>query len=211
MVVLSRAGRYSVYMTFVNAKTSAARGRARSSRAPSQGPEPQGALSDCSEHSLNEPHSGGSRSLSVHIHEGRDCAQAHNLTPARRKIFDALVAAGAPLGAYDLIERLASQSGKRPAPISVYRALDYLVDRGLVHRLVSRSAYLPCAGHHSRAEAAVFLICDACGGVTEAMSADIAADISAVAEKCDFQSDFFTVEIVGRCGSCRERATPTAS
>ncbi len=74
------------------------------------------------------------------------------LTPGRRRVLEILAEEGRPLGAYDLIEKIATTTGKHPAPISIYRALDFLLENGLVHRLASRNAFLACAhGHRTRA------------------------------------------------------------
>ena len=71
------------------------------------------------------------------------CAErAQRLTPMRRHVLQALLASHRPLGAYEIIERLADPG--RPAPITVYRALDFLRDNGLVHRIESRNAFVAC-------------------------------------------------------------------
>jgi Fur family transcriptional regulator, zinc uptake regulator len=137
------------------------------------------------------------------------CAKPIELTPSRQRVFDELRAAGAPLGAYELIDRVGARSGKRPAPISVYRALDFLVDRGLVHRLASRSAFLACSVRHASSDAVVFLICDDCGAVSETPSADIASNLSALAARSDFHADLSALELVGRCAECRNRSRPS--
>ena len=58
-----------------------------------------------------------------------------SLTPGRRRILEILACEGRPLGAYEMIDRVAQATGKRPAPISIYRALDFLLENSLVHRL----------------------------------------------------------------------------
>ena len=128
------------------------------------------------------------------------------LTPGRRQVLDALCAAGAPLGAYDLIERVRQPNGKRPAPVAIYRALDFLVEKGLVHRLASRSAYLACRSGHAVHAPVVFLLCDACGAADEAVSPALSADLAAVAESAGFSARGQAVEIVGRCARCRAAA-----
>ena len=68
-------------------------------------------------------------------------------------------------GAYDIIERMAEQ-GPRPAPITVYRALDFLAAHGLVHKIESRNAFVACS-HSHEGEPAALLVCEACGTVAE--------------------------------------------
>jgi len=91
------------------------------------------------------------------------CAQrGQRLTPIRRKVLGTLLASHKPLGAYEIIERLASK-GARPAPITAYRALEFLRQNGLVHRIESRNAFIACVHNHVAGALVVFLICERCG------------------------------------------------
>src|SRR6202140_3359403 len=83
-------------------------------------------------------------------------ARAQRLTPIRRQVLEALLASHKPLSAYEIIEHLAGDT--RPAPITVYRALDFLRDNGLVHRIESRNAFVACVPNHGGADLIVFLI-----------------------------------------------------
>jgi Fur family zinc uptake transcriptional regulator len=126
------------------------------------------------------------------------------LTPGRRRALDVLEAAGKPLGAYDMMELL-GKDGRRPAPISVYRALDFLVEHGYVHRLASRNAFLACAyRHHHHQDPIAFLICDNCGRVDEATSPALSTSLDEVAEKSGFTPRAEVIEIAGRCSQCAE-------
>src|SRR3984893_8943687 len=79
-----------------------------------------------------------------------------SLTPGRRRILEILAREGRPLGAYEMIDRVAQATGKRPAPISIYRALDFLLENSLIHRLASRNTYLACGHGHAAREAILF-------------------------------------------------------
>ncbi len=143
-----------------------------------------------------------------HSHCAHDPARARhghgvNLTAGRQRILDELCAAGRPVGAYEMMDRLLDANGKRPAPISVYRALDFLVDNGLVHRLASRNAFLACAHGHGEREPVVFLICDTCGSVAEATSPGVNKGLAAIADGAGFTPRSQVVEVVGRCATCR--------
>ncbi len=92
--------------------------------------------------------------------------RAQKFTPIRRQVLQALLSSHRPLGAYEVIDELA-KSMPRPAPITVYRALDFLMENGLVHRIESRNAYLACAHDHDAAAMVAFLICERCGSVGE--------------------------------------------
>lgn len=124
------------------------------------------------------------------------------LTPIRAKVLTALAESATPVGAYELMDRLA-EDGKRPAPITVYRALDFLLSIGLVHRLESRNAYLACDHTHAADQPVVFLICDSCGEVSEAHSGDIGASIAALLARVGFTARSQLVEVAGECANCR--------
>jgi Fur family zinc uptake transcriptional regulator len=124
------------------------------------------------------------------------------LTPIRRRVLEALLASHQPLGAYDLIERLGSR-GDKPAPITVYRALDFLRDNGLVHRIESRNAFIACAHNHERADPVVFLICEKCGAVGEAAAAAVADTIRSASRAAGFTPKTPVIEITGICTHCK--------
>jgi Fur family zinc uptake transcriptional regulator len=137
-------------------------------------------------------------------HAHRSCAcEKVPLTPGRRRVLDALHSARRPLGAYELIERVATDTGKRPAPISVYRALDFLLDNGLVHRLASRNAFMACEHGHAAREPVAFLICEACGAVTEVTSEELRSSLDALADAAHFTPQARVIEVAGRCAACR--------
>ena len=75
-------------------------------------------------------------------HAEARCAQrSQRLTPIRRQVLEVLLGSHKPLGAYEIMDRAAAD-GTRPAPITIYRALDFLRDNGLVHRIESRNAFV---------------------------------------------------------------------
>lgn len=136
------------------------------------------------------------------IHQSCAC-ETVPLTPGRRRVLDVLHKAGRPLGAYELIEEVATETGKRPAPISVYRALDFLLENDLVHRLASRNAFMACEHGHAIREPVAFLICEACGAVTETTSEDMRRSLDALAEAAHFTPHARVIEVAGRCAACR--------
>src|SRR3982751_6366932 len=129
--------------------------------------------------------------------------RAQKFTPIRRHVLGALLSSHRPLGAYEVIDELA-KSMPRPAPITVYRALDFLMANGLVHRIESRNAYLACAHDHDSAALVAFLICDRCGSVGEIPAAPVARDLAAAARASGFAPRLAVVEIAGTCAHCRK-------
>ena len=123
--------------------------------------------------------------------------------PDQRKTLEALYADHRPVGAYDLADRISPPGGRRLAPISIYRALDFLVEQGFVHRLSSRNAFIACPHGHGADEAVAFLICEVCGGVDEDASPAMRSAIRGMAQARQFKTSYQVVEIVGRCEHCR--------
>jgi len=129
-------------------------------------------------------------------------ARAERLTPIRRRVLEALLASHQPLGAYELIDRLAAL-GSRPAPITIYRALDFLREQGLVHRIESRNAFIACVHDHATGDPVVFLICEKCGTVGEAASAAVADTIKNASRAAGFTPKTPVIEISGVCAHCK--------
>jgi len=132
-------------------------------------------------------------------------ARKERLTPIRRRVLEALLESHAPLGAYELIDRLADE-GARPAPITVYRALDFLREQGLVHRIESRNAFIACVHNHDTGDPVVFLICEKCGAVGEAASAAVADTIRTASRAAGFTPKTPVIEISGVCAHCKAAA-----
>lgn len=122
-------------------------------------------------------------------------------TPMRRRVLEALVAAGAPISAYDLAERVSTE--RRVAPVQVYRALDFLMGAGVVHRLATRSAFVACDHEHGCDETIVFLVCETCGMVAEVASSAVGLSLRGAAEASGFEARRPVVEVEGRCATCR--------
>lgn len=127
-------------------------------------------------------------------------ARRARLTPIRRRVLEVLLYSQKPLGAYDLASALASH-GRRMAPITVYRALDFLIEQGLAHRIASRNAYV--AGTGNRGTTA-FLVCESCGDATEIASPEVAATVLKVLTERGYQPHARILEITGRCAHCQD-------
>ena len=129
--------------------------------------------------------------------------RGQKLTPIRRQVLEALLRSHKPLGASEIIDVLAAQGG-RPAPITIYRALDFLRDNGLVHRIESRNAFIACVHNHASGALVVFLICEKCGAVGEAPSAAASETLRSAARAAGFTPKTPVIEIAGICAHCRK-------
>src|ERR1700743_2985816 len=133
------------------------------------------------------------------ICEGR----GQKFTAIRRHVLQALLSSHRPLGAYEVIDELA-KSMPRPAPITVYRALEFLMDNGLVHRIESRNVSLACAHDHDATAMVAFLICEKCGSVGEMPAAPVAQSLNAAARSTGFAPKLSVAEITATCAHCQE-------
>lgn len=125
------------------------------------------------------------------------------LTPLRRRVLEALAESHAPLGAYDIVEKL--KKAKEPAPaMSVYRALDFLVAESLAHRIESKNAFLACTHGHESDDVVLFMLCERCGVVAEVTSNALGRDLSQVARSVNFSPKVRVLEVSGLCTNCRE-------
>lgn len=134
--------------------------------------------------------------------EQRCCQAGVRLTPIRRNVLATLLATHKPLGAYDIAELIAQASSKQIAPITVYRALDFLLENGFVHRLETRNAFVPCLHAHATHELVVFMICEGCGGIDEADGGSVTAALDDVVRRVGFVSCKRVIEITGMCEHC---------
>ena len=125
------------------------------------------------------------------------------LTPIRRQVLEVLLESHNPLGAYEIMDRAVVRGG-RPAPITIYRALDFLRENGLVHRIESRNAFVACVGDHASGDLVVFLICEHCGAVGEASSSAVTDELKAAARSAGFTPKAPVIEVSGVCAHCRD-------
>jgi len=147
-------------------------------------------------------HDHGTCTSEAIAHAEELCAQrTQRLTPMRRHVLETLLASHKPLGAYEIMERLAEHG--RPAPITIYRALDFLRENGLVHRIESRNAFVACVHNHADKDPVVFLICERCGAVGEAPGGTVAEAIKASCRAAGFAAKSPVIEIAGVCSHCR--------
>lgn len=124
------------------------------------------------------------------------------LTILRRQVLELVLSAERPIGAYDLLDQLKT-ARRGAAPPTVYRALDFLMEHGLIHRVERLSAFVGCP-LHNHAHAAQFLICRGCGAVEELEDATLQTALQDAAHARGFVVQKATIEAEGRCASCAE-------
>ena len=129
-------------------------------------------------------------------------ARKLRFTAIRRSVLKTVWQSHAPVGAYDILAKLNAKGGKH-APMAIYRALDFLLENGLVHRIASQNAFIGCAHPESEHDSQL-LICRRCGSVAEIDSAPVTRALKAAVP--DFAIEQRTIEISGVCPNCRSAA-----
>jgi Fur family zinc uptake transcriptional regulator len=140
-------------------------------------------------------------------------ARGVQFTELRRQVLRLVLEAPQPIGAYALLDRLrAARPGA--APPTIYRALEFLQEQGLVHRVERLNAFVGCAGpeaHHACGHGHdhphQFLICGRCGATAEICDGRVAVSVAEAARAAGFVPSRTTVEVEGLCAACAGRPT----
>ena len=123
------------------------------------------------------------------------------LTPLRRRVLELVWHSHAPVGAYDILDAL-RRDGRAAAPPTAYRALEFLLEHGLIHRIESLNAFVGCA-RPERPHLGQFLICSKCSDVTELDDRRVFDVVEQSARAAGFSVDRVTIELQGMCPACK--------
>jgi len=135
----------------------------------------------------------------------RLCAESGvRLTVLRRRVLELVWSSHRPLGAYEILEMLRQERG-RAAPPTVYRALDFLLEHRLIHRIESLNAFVGCAAPDHR-HGGQFLICTECGMTAELDDDALSRRVRDRAARLGFVVQEQIVEISGLCPDCAARS-----
>lgn len=142
------------------------------------------------------------------------------LTRVRRMVFEFLLNARVPVKAYDILDALRHAAPKALTPASIYRALDYLLQEGLVHKVGTLNAYVACAktGTETCAETGVatcnkrhapvfMLVCPGCRKSREISDPGLYQTIFSTMQQQGFRLQGDTVELTGICPGCEQAGT----
>lgn len=151
-----------------------------------------------------------------HSHSGRPCSpedvdmfltqaealvteQGQRMTKIRRKVLRLLLENPAPSKAYDLLEKLDGEGAAKPP--TIYRALEFLQDAKLAHKIESLNAYVAC-GHTSHSHSPLFLICDTCENAEELHAENTSNALNQEVTAAGFKLDKAVIELRGVCKDC---------
>ena len=124
------------------------------------------------------------------------------MTPVRRRTLEILLESHQALGAYEVLDRLGAEGFGRQPPVA-YRALEFLVENGLAHRVRRLNAFAACTCP-GEDHAPVFLICRACHAVAEAAASPLCAMLDDTAAAEGFTVERSSIEAQGLCAACRD-------
>jgi Fur family zinc uptake transcriptional regulator len=126
------------------------------------------------------------------------------LTPLRRKVLELIWNSHQPVGAYAILDHL-REGDRGAAPPTVYRALDFLMEQGLIHKLESLNAFIGC-DHPENRHVSQFLICTKCGSAVEIQDSGISSAVKKSAAAAGFSVSRLTIELQGLCPTCGKAA-----
>ena len=134
------------------------------------------------------------------------------LTPIRARVLGLIADGGKPLKAYDLLDRIRLDNSREgegagaAAPPTVYRALDFLMANGFIHKLESVNAFVACHHPDTAQHSVPFLICDRCHSAVELEDKQVVAALDERARALGFVPQAQTLEVHGLCARCNDRS-----
>jgi Fur family zinc uptake transcriptional regulator len=121
-------------------------------------------------------------------------------TQLRQQVYELVARQTTPMSAYELLDVLKTERGNA-APVTVYRALDFLRQAGLVHRIDALHAYTACEAE-SADHGGMLLVCDNCRTITEFENSGLEKQIARTALDHQFHTAHHLIEIRGLCSTC---------
>ena len=152
--------------------------------------------------------------MTVHSHDHQLCVdeairsatrlcqeRGSRLTDLRKQVLQLVWSSHKPIGAYDILKSLQNQ-GRSGAPPTVYRALDFLLELGVVHRISSMNAYVGCT-EPGLPHISQYFLCIACGVAAELNNQSVNDSIEITATEMGFKIQDHTIEVSGLCSACQ--------
>lgn len=127
--------------------------------------------------------------------------RGEKLTPIRRKVLELLLNSGRATKAYSLLDDM-RQIHPGSAPPTVYRALDFLLSAGLVHRIESINAFTVCHDL-TQCQHGILVVCQQCGNVTELHQPKLRQALVAQIEDAGYRLASDEIELKGLCSACQ--------
>jgi len=136
----------------------------------------------------------------LHIADTICVKKGVRLTTIRRRILELICSSHKAIGAYELLDLFRVEDAKAK-PVTIYRALDFLITAGLVHKIESLNAFIGCLQAEKQHQS-VILICDQCKNAYELNAAPVYESLFAMSKEIQFKPTALTIELHGLCISC---------
>lgn len=127
------------------------------------------------------------------------------LTPQRRQVYQIILEINRAVSAYDLLDEL-KLSEPNAKPPTIYRALDFLLTQGLIHKVESTNSYVACCQPGNTKHSSQLLLCDSCGSVEECHANTLSNELEKTANQLHFAVSHHVIETHGICSSCQSTA-----
>ena len=128
--------------------------------------------------------------------------QGARLTELRRRVLELVWTRHRPITAYELLDLLKADY-RSAAPPTVYRALEFLLEQGLIHRIEALNAFIGCSDPERQHRGGCFLVCNRCRSVEEIRdNAPLREAMSAAAASRGFAASSSMIEMLGLCRDC---------
>jgi len=153
---------------------------------------------------MNAQYSTAAQRVAVQLETAQDLCESRGkrLTPIRRRVLEILLEQGRSVKAYELLELIRDDQAAA-APPTVYRALDFLVEEGLVHRLDAINAWAAC--HDAGGEPHdLLVVCTACGSVAELSDPALTQSLADKVAQAGFRLSGHETELRGLCRACND-------
>lgn len=128
----------------------------------------------------------------------------NNLTDLRKRVLEIILSSKhKAIKAYDILEKLKNDDFSN-APPTVYRALDFLIENKIIHKINSINAYFACY-EKNKTNQCYFIICKKCSAINEYKSDVINLDIEKIAKKSKAKINSVNLEIEVECSDCLKK------
>lgn len=127
------------------------------------------------------------------------------LTAQRERVYGIIIQSKRAISAYDLLDVL-RETEPQAKPPTVYRALDFLLSQGFVHKVESTNSFIACCLPGHEQHCSQLLICDKCGAVEECHVDTLSTALKEKAHQAGFEVSHHVIETHGICRTCQVAA-----
>lgn len=134
--------------------------------------------------------------------------QEVTITSLRSDILKIIFSSAVPLTAYAILDALRKERHSAEPP-TVYRVMDYFVEKKIIHKIDSDNTYVICANIEDDFEQShgVLFICSNCNASLEVHDKKFIRMLESLAEHHFFHTDCAVIQVKGKCNACVAHST----